>query len=232
MSATRPGGVLRVGLAEQVYRQLEQGILDHEIPPGAKLIIDQIARDLGVSSTPVRDALNRLSTNRLVTFAPYVGFRVRELLSREEVAESFDARLPIESAACEMATAHLDKRTLEEIRSIAKHIEESAYDGTAESYLEFTRANRQFHRLIVSTSNNRYLLEAWDNLSHDELIALTLHERGIPDKPAIIAEHRAIIDALEVGNPARVREACAVHVVDGKARIMKAISKNGAEALA
>ncbi len=70
----RPGTLGRSGLATRAYEALREQILDQTIKPGARLNIDQLTGALGVSSSPIREALARLLSERLVSFAPYIGY--------------------------------------------------------------------------------------------------------------------------------------------------------------
>jgi DNA-binding GntR family transcriptional regulator len=215
----KPSSVARLGLADQIAGTLEQRILNLEYQGGEKLVIDQLARELGVSSTPVRDALNRLSAARLVVFEPYIGFMVRPLPQLEEIRESYEARRCIETEATLLATPHMRAEDFAQLAALSREMAESEYTGSAESFILLTRANREFHRVIVARCRNRFLIEAWENLNHDELVAFTLHDRGVPDLEAIVLEHAAIVDALETKDQGRVSLAVTRHIVDGADRV-------------
>jgi len=230
MGLIETGRVARVGLAEQVYETLEHRILNMEYQGGERLNIDQIARELGVSSTPARDALTRLSAERLVVFAPYTGFTVRTAPGPDELRESFDARCCIEVVATVRAASRLSAEDLSILQELNDKIANAQYTSLAESFLHLTRTNREFHRTIVSRCGNRFLVEAWENLNHDELVAFTLHVRGVPDVERIVEEHQAIIVALECDDSVALEQAVTRHILDGAQRVSAGMLANATAA--
>lgn len=224
----RTKAINRVGLADQVYDAIEQRILDLEYGPGERLNIDQIARELEVSSTPVRDALNRMGADGLVVFTPYVGFSVRPTPEPDEIEQSFAARSCLESFATGLAATRVTEQQVARLRDMANDIAGGRYSSFAEGFRPFTRANREFHREIVALSGNRFLLSAWESLNHDELVAFTLHERGIPDLELIAKEHERIVAALASGNRQAAQGAAQSHVDDGAKRILGHMSAQAA----
>src|SRR5689334_22138989 len=98
----------RQALADDMYEAIKALVMDHVIAPGARVNIDWLARELGVSQTPIREALARLESDGLVTKAPLRGYSATALLTRAEVDELFQFRLLIEpwaaARAAELAT--------------------------------------------------------------------------------------------------------------------------------
>ena len=197
--------------------------------PGERLVIDQIAREMGVSPTPVRDALTRLSGEGFIDFTPFRGFTVFPDPSLYEIAQSFEARAAIEAAAirlgCERATAD----QIAELRAIKGRIASTSYGGRSGSFSRFVKLNQQFHELLVMTGRNTYLVDALKSLYHDALVARTMHGRGVPDLAHINEEHDAIIDALERRDPDAAEAAVTRHIVDGAARVLAARQRAGAQ---
>src|ERR1700754_4553252 len=95
----------RSALSDRVYHLLKARIIDLDLGPGERLHVENLAAQLGVSPTPVREALNRLSAERIVTAAAYRGFHVSLLLSSQELAQLLSARRVIETAAVGEAPA-------------------------------------------------------------------------------------------------------------------------------
>ena len=89
----------RVALLDQVYEVLKERILDRAYQPGARLSIDALARELQVSSTPIREALGRLTAEGLVAAAPFVGFSVASMPTRKYYLDLYAFRLVIETWA-------------------------------------------------------------------------------------------------------------------------------------
>lgn len=215
--------IVRAGLTDQVHRAIEQRILDLEFEPGSRLVIDQLARGLGVSSTPVRDALTRLASERLVEFEPYVGFMVRRRPSIDEIRHSFEARAVIEPTAAALGARRRGFEMAEELEAIEDALLRKQYGGHSDSFLQFIDGNRKFHSTLVEASGNPFLIEAWRNLHHDELVAYTLHGRGVPDLAEIREEHGRIIREVQRADADAVEQAVADHVTLGCGRIVAAL---------
>ncbi len=216
--------IVRAGLADQVYEAIQHQILDLHFRPGDRLVIDHLAGDLGVSATPVRDALARLAAERLVAFEPYRGFTVLPEPTRQEIEASFEARRGIEAFAARVGCERATREQVRELVEIADRLSAQGYGGRFRAYATFVRLNRIFHERIVATSGNPFLLEALRSLYHDLLIARTLHDRGIPDLAEIAEEHARIIRAFERRDPAAAEEAVSDHILRGAERLLAARS--------
>ncbi len=214
--------LVRSVLADQVYEVLSERILDLEYAPGQRLVIDQIARELGVSGTPVRDALTRLAAESLIEFAPFRGFAVLPEPTLEEIAESFEAREAIERYAARLGCERGGEGQIEELHRIHERIVSDRYGARSGSFATFVRLNQGFHETLVETSRNRFLVGALRGLYHDALIARTMHGRGVPDLEHIDEEHRAIMAAFDRRDPDALETAIVRHIRDGAARVLAA----------
>ena len=214
--------IVRSGLADQVYEALEEQILDMEYAPGARLVIDQIAREMGVSGTPVRDALTRLAAEGFIDFTPFRGFTVLPEPTLDEITQSFEAREAIEMAAVRLGCERAEDRQIEQLAQLKERIASHTYSGKSGSFATFVRLNEEFHDLLVTTSGNHYLVEARRSLFHDALVARTMHGRGVPDLEHIDEEHGAIVEALRRRDADALEEAVARHIRDGAERVLAA----------
>ena len=214
--------IARSVLADQVYEALEEQILDMEYAPGARLVIDQIARELGVSGTPVRDALTRLAAEGFIDFTPFRGFTVLPDPTLDEIAQSFEAREVIEMAAVRLGCERAENRQIEQLAELRARIASHAYSSRSGSFSTFVRLNEEFHDLLVTTSGNHYLVEARRSLFHDALVARTMHGRGVPDLEHIDEEHGAIVEALRGRDADALEAAVARHIRDGAERVLAA----------
>lgn len=222
--------VSRSGLAEQVYEVLEQRIFDLEYRPGERLVIERMARELGVSTTPVREALNRLAAERVIAFEPYVGYTVLPEPTLDEISRSFEARLAIEGFAAKAGCLRASAAQIARMAELHDELLRHRYGGEFRSFVSFVTGNRLFHEVIVATSDNEYLVEAARNTYHDALVARTLHDRGIPDIEEIGREHEAIVEAFRARDPEAVYRAIEAHIVDGSRRLSSALSSVGSGA--
>ena len=212
--------IVRSGLADQIYEALVDQILDMAYAPGERLVIDQIAREMGVSPTPVRDALTRMAGEGFIESTPFRGFTVLPVPSYEEIEQSFEARGVIETAAVRLGCVRGTARQRAELREIQARIAAQYRGPRSKTYAPFGRLNQRFHLLLVATGGNKYLEEALRSLDHDALMARTMHGRGVPDLSEIVEEHEEILDALEAGDPDRAADAVRRHISDGARRVL------------
>jgi DNA-binding GntR family transcriptional regulator len=222
-SRTRAGSrraIVRSGLADQIYDALVDRVLDMAYAPGERLVIDQIAREMGVSPTPVRDALMRMAGEGFIESTPFRGFTVLPVPSVEEIEQSFEARAVIESAAVRLGCVRRTDEQLAELREVQGRIAAQHAGPRAKTYAPFGRLNQRFHQLLVGTSGNRYLEEALRSLDHDARMARTMHGRGVPDFPNIVEEHEAILEALETRDAERASAAVERHIRGGAERVL------------
>ncbi|WP_267423327.1 MULTISPECIES: GntR family transcriptional regulator [unclassified Curtobacterium] len=223
MTTTMPGfGAHRItqrGLRDRVYDRVLDVLMGHDVEPGMRLSIDGLARTLGVSPTPVREALVQLERTGLVVREANKGYRVAPPLQGDQLEALFDARLIIESGAVELAArgdvATLRDRLGSALAEQSAVVEEIAVVGVAaaseELMARFFRSDWQFHQVLFDATRNPFLQEM------SEVITTRVHrmrqivEGGDDDTDRAVQEHRAIVEALAV-DPASAVEAMRVHI--------------------
>lgn len=213
--------VSRDALSDRAYELLRDRIIDGRLTPGERLQIARLADELGVSQTPVREALNRLASERLVSLAPYKGFSVTPLLDDDSLRQLFDARRVIELGA--LATSvhlatHDDHRQLNQFLDKLEDITLAPdLDVVAFNALDAT-----FHRLTVSTCGNAFLLGAYDDLQAHVQISRHFHGRPITEAHLAQEEHREILAAFVARDPDRLHKAADAHITTVFERLMRA----------
>lgn len=188
----------RNALADDVYEAVKGLLMDHRIAPGARVSIDGLARELGVSPTPVREALARLESAELVVKEPLRGYRATPLLTQEELDDLYRFRLLIEpwaaARAAERITPEGARRLRTEVDSCATPTEVS-YDA----YKELTAHDNRFHVLITELAGSEQVRLAFER-THCHLHIFRLHfDRAIGTKT--LEEHRAVAEAIASGEP-------------------------------
>ncbi|MFJ7288501.1 MULTISPECIES: GntR family transcriptional regulator [unclassified Curtobacterium] len=208
MSTTMPGfgteRITQLGLRDRVYDRVLEVLMGHDVEPGMRLSIDGLARSLGVSPTPVREALVQLERTGLVTREANKGYRVSPPLAGDQLEALFDARLIVESGAVELAARGdvpaLRTRlaaALEEQAAVAREIAGVGVGAASEELMaRFFRADWQFHQLVFDATRNPFLEEM------SEIITTRVHrmrqivEGGGDDTERAVQEHRDILEAL------------------------------------
>jgi DNA-binding GntR family transcriptional regulator len=219
-TTSRKSAVLRarslVDLAhEEIHKRITNGVLKQ----GDRLVIDAIAREFGTSLIPVREALARLHAERLLSFEANKGYRVAAPPDEMELRHLFDARLILEVGALETAFPLIDAALIGELRQINEQMRAGKYGKNFEGYAAFVQLNAMFHEQVVGLSGNPFIIDAYRQLAYHQRIMQTLHGRGVPDLGKLVAEHDAIIDALEKGSCATARGAIRQHILDGWRRL-------------
>ena len=140
--------------ADHAYETILQSILDGEYEPGDRLVIERLARELGVSVVPVREAIRRLESDGYVTFTRNVGATVTSI-DLDRYPETIEAVAALEGVALGLAVPHLTATDLRRAREVNDRLRESLvkFDPT-----QFTRLNRRFHEILFGACPNRHIL--------------------------------------------------------------------------
>jgi DNA-binding GntR family transcriptional regulator len=201
-------GVRNLTLREQVLEYLREEILSNRLEPGAELNEAALSQSLGVSRGPVREAIGRLASEGLVRAIPRRGAIVTAL-TREEFVDAYQVREALETLAIRLAVPRFEPDDLAELRELHEEMVRHAEHGEVKAFFD---TNAAFHRLFVDGSGNRKLQEVY-RLLMDQMgryLARSLALRGTLAKS--VAEHSAILEAVEVGDAERAVRLLADHI--------------------
>lgn len=199
----------RVILSDQVRETLLTRILDGTYQPGDRLVESQIAKELGTSQSPVREALRDLVAMHFVEVEPYKGARVRTI-DASEVAQIYPVRAVLEEMAGQLAAPNL-KGNVGGLEAIFAEMQEA---GRRDDLKAFTAADTHFHRVIVEATGNQILLETWNSLRIESrtfvtTVKLMLSNLGLM---SVVEMHRPIIEALRTGDAQKSGSEMQMHV--------------------
>jgi DNA-binding GntR family transcriptional regulator len=210
----------RLSLSERVYEHLKARLMDGQIEPGSRLVIDRLVEDLGVSHTPLREALARLESDQLVVKSPNRRYTSTPLLDGPRMLQLFEARLVLEPASAELATARADEHLAARLATALRTMERAPHGGRYEQYRDLAEADATFHGALCEASGNPYLHEMFDRLRvHQHTARLYTRGGGVPDVAASVAEHRAVLDAVRTGDASAAGDAMRVHLQHSRARM-------------
>jgi DNA-binding GntR family transcriptional regulator len=195
-SSTGPVSLDHRTLWQRVHEHLREEILSGRLAPGTELQEVALARSLGVSRGPIREALGRLASEGLVVIRPRRGAVVRAL-SNEEFIEAYQVREALEMMAVRLAVPRL---TTEDLSEMERLIDEMAARGEAEDVQGFFEANTEFHQRFFEAAGNRMLSEIYRQVRGqiDRHRLRSLELRGNLQRS--IEEHRAIVWAARAGD--------------------------------
>jgi DNA-binding GntR family transcriptional regulator len=186
-----------------VYDILRDKILSYNLEPGQRLDVAQISLDLGISRTPVKDALQRLSVQGLVEIHPRRGTFVSQI-SPDDVKESFEVREALEVKACELAAGKINAATAVVLRDLNRRM-----FGPDLRFIDHVELDSEFHRLIVESAGNRRLLRIYSGLKAHVHIARAHYKSAIWRRNSNTAgEHDSIIHALVEGRAQDAKNRC------------------------
>jgi DNA-binding GntR family transcriptional regulator len=221
-----PQTIERRGLRDHVYERILQLLLSGDVPPGARLSIDTIARQLQVSPTPVREAMVQLERTGLVTREALKGYRVAPPLDAGQLAELFEARLMLETTATRLATP-AGPDMLAELRAAEDRHRRAGHDviermrgGIPDVALTtaYFALDAAFHDVVLAHCGNHYIREMSSSLGAQLHRMRQSFEHGVTDVREAIAEHEAIVDAFAGGDPAAPEAAMRRHIEQVRAR--------------
>jgi DNA-binding GntR family transcriptional regulator len=212
----------RLPLADAVYKILLHQFMDGTRVPGESLNIAELSRELNVSQTPIREALARLEHTGLVSREALKGYRVAPLFSESDLAALTDARLVLEPALAEAATAHVNPAFL---RTLLKTIDtlDQASDTADDSrtFPAYWSADERFHVTIAEQSGNPFLATSYRALGGQVQRFRLFAELGSSDAGHAAVEHRMIYEALKERDPELAAERMREHVRNAGTRAMK-----------
>lgn len=195
-------------LTERVYGTLKEAILDLQYKPGDPLVEDDLARQLGTSKTPVRDALITLERDGLVTKIPYRGTYVSEVSVRD-ATEIFELRAVLEGLAARSAARVFAPRDLDAAERLLDEADEALARGDTDLC---SQLGARFHTMIHDRADNRRLKPLLDKLEEQlrRLRRLSDRLQGRLEKSGL--EHRRILAALRTGDPLQAETAMRAHL--------------------
>jgi DNA-binding GntR family transcriptional regulator len=197
----------RTTTPDGVYRLLRAAILDGTVPPGGPLREAHIAADLGISRSPLREALTKLEDEGLIEKIPFRGAFVAEV-SAEEVAEIASIRMLVEPYAAELAAEALRGSERQALMGTVEDLDRATKQDDLPASID---AHLRFHRLFYDLSGHRILQSLWNGWESKLRLYLTVDHRSYSDPRDIAAEHEQLaVIALE-GDMDAFREELARH---------------------
>lgn len=197
----------RTVLREQVTDLLLNRILDGEYEPGDRLVETRIARELGISQAPVREALRDLEQLGCIIHEPYRGCSVRRF-SVEDLLEAFPVRSALEELAVGWAADRITDEELTQLEACIERMREAGRAGDAQTA---SRADVNFHSTIVAASRNRVLAAQWRQLQPYPRTFLSVM---LPEQDLLVLadRHVPILEALRAREPEAAAESMRRHL--------------------
>lgn len=212
-----PGSLQVPNLTDSLYDAMWRRIVNLEFSPGTRLSDDTLARQFGVSRTPVREALYRLSQVGLVEVNARRGFFVTQL-DRQSIVELFDLRTALETFNARLAAPHI--RPEELVPHLAELDEEQSRvtESTPEDAERFVKSDLRLHLLMLERAGNSRLQRALRDVNGQLSIAVLRLALDTEARLRAIEEHAVILDALGKDDADAVASAMQTHIQNVKER--------------
>jgi DNA-binding GntR family transcriptional regulator len=199
----------RVVLSDQVKEFIVDAIMSGEFKPGDRVVESSLARQLGVSQAPVREAIRDLVLMGFLETESYKGTSVRSF-SPEELWEVYTVRAALESLGTRLAAARLTEANVETLRKI---LDEMVDAGRKHDLDKMTRLDNDFHETIMQISGNKLLYQLWQTLRFGYWTIVTAKMSSF-DLEYLALRHEELLNALKSRDPEKASHAMQHHIED------------------
>ena len=219
-----PRRLRRTPFTEQAYEQIRRRILANELPPGTQLLEQQLADNLGMSRTPVREAVMRLAREGLVEVRPRHGIRVLPV-SASDMREIYEILTALEAAAAEAcASRGLND---EEMARLTDAVEAMDVALAADDLDAWAAADEVFHRALTELGGNRrlqaFVNTTWDQAHRARMVTLRLRPKPVGSNDA----HRAVVAAIAARDPDTARRLHRLHRQESGRLLVQILDRAG-----
>lgn len=212
-------------LRDVVVKTLRQQILTGKLKPGERLLEIHLAEELGVSRTPIREAIRKLELEGLVTMIPRRGAEVAQI-SEKGMSDVLEVRKALDSLAGELACARITEGEKEQLREACLDFEKAI---ATKDKAKIAKADVAFHNIITEATRNIRLAQLLNNLSEQMYRYRFEYIKDENQHKALAEEHKRIYDAIRDNKPEQAVEALKNHIDNQEKTIVRQIMLNRAK---
>ncbi len=203
-------------LRDVVFNTLRTAIITGEFAPGERLMEIALADRLGVSRTPVREAIRKLELEGLVVMIPRRGAEVARI-TEAGLKEVLEVRCAMEELAVELACKRSDKASLEQLKEAHQKFVDAVKNGDT---LEITNQDEAFHECIFEMSRNKRLVQVVHNLKEQIFRYRMEYVKDVSYHEELIKEHETLLQAISKGHEEEAREIMKHHIQNQEKMIL------------
>ncbi|MCR4740247.1 MAG: GntR family transcriptional regulator [Lachnospiraceae bacterium] len=207
-------------LRDVVFKTLRQSILSGDLNPGERLMEIHLAKKLGVSRTPIREAIRMLELEGLVTMVPRKGAEVSRI-SADDMRDVLEVRRSLDSLAVSLACERMTAAEREKLKEAELEFEDAIKTKKASV---IAGADVKFHDIILISSKNKRLLQLVNNLAERVYRYRLEYVKDERNHEKLISEHRQIMENIFSGNKAEAKKAIEIHIDNQEKNIIKQLS--------
>lgn len=209
-------------LRDVIFDSIREAIVSGELKPNQRLMEATLAEKMGVSRTPVREAIRMLELDGLVVMLPRKGAHVAEL-SVKDMADVLEVRAALDGLATGLSAQRITDGEIAELKEVFAQLTGFLSSDNLE---ETIKMDMKFHEIIYRSARNDKLNQMISNLSEHVQRFRVIYLKGSGSKADIILEHQEIVDAISARNSIIAKEAAENHIRMQEAAILKAIRKD------
>lgn len=206
-------------LRDVVFNTLRQAILTGELKPGERLMEIHLANRLGVSRTPIREAIRKLELEGLVTMIPRKGAEVAQI-TEKSMNDVLEVRRAVDALCAELACDRIDSQALEQLRLACDNFEQAV---KTKDVKKIAQADVDLHDIIVQATGNQRLIQLVYNLSEQMYRYRFEYIKDTSQHPHLVEEHRIIYESIVHKDKETASRAAKMHIDNQEKAIMKQI---------
>lgn len=206
-------------LREVVFQTLRQAILKGELKPGERLMEVALAERLGVSRTPIREAMRKLELEGLVVMVPRKGAQVASI-TEKDLTDVLEVRITLENFAIEKACTHMTEEDMDKLWLASKQFERAIQEG---DLVRIAEADQAFHEIIYQASDNARLLQVLTNMREQIYRYRLEYLKDELSRDKLLEEHRRLTDAIRRRDAAQAQRISFEHLENQRKAIIRSI---------
>ena len=206
-------------LRDVVFKTLRQGILTGELKPGERLMEIHLANKLGVSRTPIREAIRKLELEGLVTMIPRRGAEVAQI-TEKSMKDVLEVRKVLDDLSVELACERITEEEKEMLKNACVDFEEAVKTG---DFAKIAKTDVAFHDIIVTATRNIRLSQMVNNLAEQMYRYRFEYIKDSSQHERLVREHEEICQGILAGDKKRALEAIEAHIDNQEIAVLKQI---------
>jgi len=214
----------RTTLEAQALKQIKNAIGSGRLRPGDRIVEEDLAKKMGMSRFPIREAIRALEREGLLVSVPFKGAHIRQL-DEKDLEELYALRSGLEELAIRILMDRITKEKVERLESIVKAMEQATKEGMVEKLIS---DDVKFHRTLCQLSGNRRLLEIWMTLENQLRSFIALEELSYKKENQLAITHYPILDAIKSADTHLAEKSIREHFMDAITHIRNISVKRNA----
>lgn len=207
-------------LRDIVFNTLRKAILKGELAPGERLMEKQLAEKMGVSRTPIREAIRKLELEGLVIMVPRKGAEVA-MITEQDIKDVLEVRAALEGLAVSLACEKMSKEDVDALLSVNKAFTNAAKELDVETVI---KKDVEFHDVIYNATKNEKLIQIINNLREQIYRFRVEYIRQMSDFGSLVKEHEEIVNSIVNKDGLHAREIAAKHIENQEKAVINSIT--------